>query len=177
VTARGFTLVELLVALALVALAAALLASALRLGLRTWSAVEARATSAEDLRLGLRFLARGIEQARELSGGHDALALVAPLPPQRGTGGLASMRFEIAAQDERRSLVVRLGAESAVLADGLREARFAYRDGEPGGAWASSWDGARGLPALVRLRLVPAGGEPASEVLVAPRLGESRGAP
>lgn len=173
--ARGFTLVEMLVALALVALAAALLASALRLGLRTWGAVEARAATTQDLRLGLRFVARQIEAARELSGEHDALALVAALPPQRGVG-VGPMRFEITGQGGRRALVVRFGTESAVLLNGLREARFSYRDAEPGGAWTSSWDGARGLPALVRVQLAPAGDAPASEVLAAPRLGDSRAA-
>lgn len=180
---RGFTLLELLVALLLVGAMAALLVSGLTTGVRAWETVGTRAGSAQDLHLALQVVARQVEQARRVSGEHDRLEVLSPLPPHLDAAGLVSVQIDAARREGVRELVLRYprasdeAMHSAVLAAGLQEAQFFYlgRGAAPDG-WASRWDPSHGLPRLIRLRLVPrqASGRAAErELVVAPRLGES----
>ena len=76
-----------------------------------------------------------------------------------------------------RRLVARSEREAVVVARNLQDVHFSYRAVD--GSWASRWDGSLGLPALVRLRLVPqfpAAGAP-PDLVVAPRLREARAEP
>lgn len=182
---RGFTLLELMVALLLLAVMTPLLLGGLRLGTRTADAVEERTRAAQDLHLAGGFLARQIEQAQAagFAGGPHALRFVAPLPAHLGAGGMYAFAVGLAPGAQGRDLVLsyelyqderweRFGAvtaQRAVLARGLSAASFEYY----GAGWASHWERSDELPRLVRLRVVPADGAP-RELLVAPRISQPR---
>jgi general secretion pathway protein J len=99
-SSRGFTLVELLIALTLLGLVMTILYGALRVGIRSWEAGEKQAVAMDDRRLIFGFLRREIGQAYPLMlenkdkqrvafvGGPDSFQFAAILPAHRGVGGL-----------------------------------------------------------------------------------------
>jgi prepilin-type N-terminal cleavage/methylation domain-containing protein len=150
---RGFTLLELVVALTLLGVLAAVLADGLSLAARTSRAVQERATRAHEVHVAMHFLARQAERAQTLSGEHNAMRFAA------GT------RFSAVFFEDGELRLVQEGM-TTILARGLEEARFAYfeRDG-----WRARWDAEDGLPRLVRVTLAPGG-----ELVIAPRLHAPR---
>jgi general secretion pathway protein J len=99
-SSRGFTLVELLIALTLLGLVMTILYGALRVGIRSWEAGEKQAVAMDDRRLILGFLRRELGQVYPLlwqrrdkqrvafMGKPDSLQFAAILPAHRGVGGL-----------------------------------------------------------------------------------------
>jgi general secretion pathway protein J len=115
---RGFTLVELLIALVLIAIITVLMFSGLRLGSRAWESVEAVSERAADLRITHNFIQRTLRQARDVSvvvdaietpvfaGDAQSLELVAPLSEQVGIPGLYILRFGLEDGGEYPRLVM-----------------------------------------------------------------------
>ena len=115
---RGFTLVELLIALSLVALITVLLYSGLRLGTRAWEGVEASAERTGGLRLAHNFLTRALAQARPVrlvfdgesrlvfSGDEEGLELASLLSQHVGIPGLYVLRITLEADGADRRLVL-----------------------------------------------------------------------
>ena len=64
--AQGFTLIELIIALALIALITLLLFSGLRLGTRAWDGVDTVSERHAELRSARTFLDQALRQARDL---------------------------------------------------------------------------------------------------------------
>lgn len=116
--AAGFTLVELLVGLAIIGLITMLLFAALRTGQRAWEVTDARAQRTADLRLARDFLRRSLGNARAVAwregdkvtplfwGDGGRLEWVAPAPDYVGYGGLALWRLEAESTDAGRRLVL-----------------------------------------------------------------------
>lgn len=115
----GFTLVEVLVALTILALILGTILGSLRVTSRSWETAMARADGNEALRLGLHFLRREIEQAvpihitdgdhRRLmfQGTSNRLQLVAPLPAHTAAGALHRLTLSwLAAEEGRGALMV-----------------------------------------------------------------------
>jgi len=180
--AGGFTLLELVIALLLLAVMMPLLYNGLRLGARAWDAADKRVRGSQELQLAALFIKRQVEQAQPFAlkdgGGEERIAFagepqslrfVAPLPGHLGAGGMYWFTVEVREQDGAKQLVLsyelfqredwdRYGAgepETAVLARGLKQAQFDYF-GEPSPerapAWASRWTDKDQFPRLVRLR-------------------------
>jgi general secretion pathway protein J len=178
----GMTLVELVVALALLALIVGALAGALGTGLNASAAVEARAGASETLRVAQTALRRHLGQARPavwragareqiaFAGDAAAVGFVAPMPPWPGSGGFYLVRVGLEDRPEGRALVLRRvptagersdfgfagGSEATVLAEGVAAIRWSYfgvEDGARAPAWRADWRGQRHLPRLVRLDL------------------------
>ncbi len=116
--ARGFTLIELIIALALVALITLLLFSGLRLGGRAWDGVDAVAERNAELRSARGFLDRTLAQSRDLlvnidglprqlfAGGSDSLEFAAPLSEHVGIPGLYVLRLGLEGRGEASRLVL-----------------------------------------------------------------------
>lgn len=116
--AGGFTLVELLIALAMVALIALLLFSGLRLGSRAWEGVDASAERTGAMRLANEFLARTLTQVRPatlvvdeeevsvFAGDEERLEFVAPLSDHVGVPGVYILRLGLEGSGKRRDLVL-----------------------------------------------------------------------
>jgi general secretion pathway protein J len=178
----GFTLVELLIALTLMALLTTLIFGTLRLAAQAWSRVDDRTSGAADLWAVEDVLRHALSAAypayasadpndRSVAFQGDAasLALVAPLPQAIGAGIPAQMRFFIAATDTSRALVMAWhldlpAADSGAalpenrlrLLDHVRSIHFAYfGTAAAGGApiWQEEWTGRDRFPDLVRVSI------------------------
>jgi len=103
----GFTLLELLLAMTLLALIAVMLAGGLRLGARVWESGDERAQTLARLELVQGFLRRQVSGARPLimgrvgsepryafEGGPERLRLAVLAPPQLGAGGFYLVTIE-----------------------------------------------------------------------------------
>ncbi len=116
--ARGFTLIEMVIALAIIGLISLLLFSGLRLGSRSWETVERVSSQISDLRLVDGFLRRTLGQVRTANAtfegtsipvfGGDAtrLEFVAPLSANVGISGLYILRFALEEQASGPVLVM-----------------------------------------------------------------------
>jgi len=162
---RGFTLVEVLIALALFGLMIAMVFGVLSVGARSWEAAEPRAAALDDrLALG-RFLRHQLAAALAwpdgdgppLTGSEERLRFIAFPPLVIGLRG--PQRFEIYQERDRLEVEVSpLDGEvpegeaemrRLTLLTGVKQVRFRYFDGED---WTDHWDEKR-LPRLVEVRL------------------------
>jgi general secretion pathway protein J len=195
----GFTLVELLLAIAILALIMNVLGGGLRLGARAWQAGEARLEDGAEARLARAFIrhqlaemqpiprsaSRDARRLIEFDGKRDSIAFVGLMPPHLGLGGLYAIsfarvddtlllrhrRFDFDAEEE----APQDGEQERVLADGVDRIEFAYF-GVHGGAmaadWHTRWSNAESLPQLVRLRVALRGKDPEHwpDLVVAPAI-------
>lgn len=183
----GFTLVELLVGLSLLAMLSTLLFGGFRFGLRAWEVGSARLESGDAVATAQGLLRRQLSEAQPVltgapaeatpvlfSGGADGITFVSPLPAHRGIGGFQVFELGLRERDATNHLMLRWHLyradavaptfnpkdESVVLADVAAIAISYYgrpTDGAPR-QWLDRWDGRFGLPELVRLRVAfPAG--------------------
>jgi general secretion pathway protein J len=116
---RGFTLLELMIALVLLALIMTVLLSALRLGASSWDAAERKVAAVAEREMAMRVVERqlalampvmhaaeGEEEHLAFEGGPDAVSWVSPLPAHRGGGGVQYMRLALGETDRGRGLVL-----------------------------------------------------------------------
>lgn len=200
--ARGFSLVELLLAVTLLAAGLALAFATLRNATGASERAEAQAQRAERLRAVQSFLRTEVGAAMPVplaapepgedpvvfEVAPDRLRFVAPMPGYLSRGGPHVLEFRLVPGPGGRRLEFQhalLMPEGAleperppeVLLDGIADARFAVRsvlpDGSPG-PWRSDWDQPAFLPRLVRLELEFADPNAAwPDFVAAPRLGTS----
>lgn len=179
---RGFTLLELLIAITLLGFILTLLFGGLRLGSRSWDAGEQRSTNNTHLSLVQAFLRRQLAQVRpyrwkkkvnpELAfvGEANSLKFVAPITARLGPGGLYLVSLELVKDQDESSLVMKRvipepdssdfsaldDGEKVVLADKVEAVSFAYFGAETKDAeprWQDKWDNTKLLPYLIRIRL------------------------
>jgi general secretion pathway protein J len=119
--ARGFTLLEMLVALLVFAALATLVYGMLRIGSRAWESSNARIDQVDTMRIGWTFVHRALSNARRVPtareegvgihfiGRPDALEFVADMPAYLGSGGLHAIALAVEpdAATGRRPLVLR----------------------------------------------------------------------
>jgi general secretion pathway protein J len=115
---QGFTLVELLIALALVSLITLMLFSGLRLGSRAWEGVDAVSERVSEVRVARDFLMSTLSQARPTSvmldaemifafaGDRERLEFVAPLSEHVGMPGLYILRLGLVPSGEDQTLML-----------------------------------------------------------------------
>lgn len=175
--ARGFTLIEVLIALVLLSLLMGGLLASLRTLGDTATRLEARAAQAEERRLVSGFLRQVVgglvrkpvdpgdgTPPLPFLGGAAELIWVAPMPAHHTVGGLHRFRLSRADLDEGALRLQFLPyvdddtppdwslADQRLLLEGLQSLEIAYqlagsRD------WRSAWTEADRLPARIRLRL------------------------
>jgi general secretion pathway protein J len=163
----GFTLIELVIALVLMALIAALMFGSLSMAARSWDGGEAKANDVSSMRQTQAFLREQIEaelplrvkKAVELplmfAGEHDEIRYAAALPPRVQDGGAYFFRLAVVQRGDKSQLVLErtipdpaatqnpefTAAEHSVLADGIAELRISYfgRDANAADVDAPSW--------------------------------------
>ncbi|WP_246741634.1 prepilin-type N-terminal cleavage/methylation domain-containing protein [Bradyrhizobium aeschynomenes] len=192
----GFTLVEVLVALALFSLLAVLLFDNLKFGVQAWRSGSARAESfqrelaAQDVLRRLignlypMMLGEGAAQRRiDIDGQAESLEFLSDAPAV--FGGAGRFRFKLLA-DRRRDgvdLVLQSRPELAVKQDTERtllvsdidriELSYAARaTGDANAAWSTSWQDQSEAPGLIRLRVLMRPGDARHwpELVIAPRV-------
>ena len=179
----GFTLVELLVSLSLLALIIALVPGALQAGRRAW-ATSAGIGQSSETTVALSFLERRLEEAMPLfasdgrglrriafSGTADSLDFVAPSPTGPFGGGLYRFGLKAAFAEDRApgALTLKLALfqtrttsdspaeDNRVLAGNLETLRFRYfgsQKRDTEAAWQSEWTAPDRLPDLVEISIL-----------------------
>lgn len=195
---RGFTLLELMIGLALLGMLLLLLFGALRLGSKSWDAGEKRLNSASSQGVVGGFLRRSLSQiypwrfkgvdiqALAFEGESAALRYVGPVPTRQGIAGLHFVSLEM--QDD--SLLLRwkmpspdaedfsdlADAEPVVLLKGVKQLALSYygaQEGDTQPGWHDSWNDDQQLPAMIRLVLSMDEGGNWPEIVVATLLTSS----
>jgi general secretion pathway protein J len=195
----GFTLVELLVGIALLSFVSLALFSALRFGITAWTRGNARAEQTEQVATAQNLLRRLITDAYPLflsadpkrkriafEGAPNSLGLLAPTPIALASGGQSQFVVSVSRQDRRIDLVLDAQAELAVreaspqstrkaLLRDLHSAEFSYfgrARGDKVEQWYTTWANEVGMPALVRLDIRFSEGDTRHwpEFIVAPRI-------
>lgn len=190
---RGFTLVELLVALAILGMITLMLAASTRFGLRAWHRTDALEATAGELGLVRATLARDLALAYPewnasdptapvvgFDGTERRLGFLAPAPQAMGGAGFA--RYLLAAgEDGRLTLAATFETapdppdRASVLLEQASSIAFAYYgspDGQAAPVWQPSWRNRRSLPLLIRIRVRLADGDERRwpDLVVAPHL-------
>ena len=194
---HGFTLVEMLMALALIGLLSVMLFEGVRFGGRVVAAADASFDRAAQLSVAFGFLQNAIgnaqlakaafatpEEEAKFDGSADELAFVTLSPAQVALGGFQRLRVNLEAGSSGRRLVVswrtlhRADGDAglddlapSILFDKVAAVEFAYFGVSEGAAtpeWTSVWNSATRLPLLVRLRLTFVDGWHAPDLVAAP---------
>lgn len=193
----GFTLIEVLLATALLAAGLALAFTTLRAAGASVQRGESRAMASDEMRSVSSFLRRAVGGARPLpiavdessgrgivfSGEPRRMRFIADLPDYLGHGG--AYLHDIVAEPGQGGialhawLAIVLGGEAAfdetvrppeLLTHGLREARFRYRGLEDDGSlgqWSEHWQNGQLLPVQVEISLAGADGRPWPPLVIA----------
>jgi general secretion pathway protein J len=197
---RGFTLVELIVALTLVSLLVVMLFGGLRFGTRAANAVDTRTDRTAQLALVYDFMQNELSDARSLSnttdsttpqaadfdGEPDSLTFITIPPAYLALGGFHQLHLALQGNAAARRLVVTwqqvprgaipgapTSLQPSVILDKVRSVEFGYFGvGDPNlpPQWQSQWVEHSDLPLLVRLRIAWADGAATPDLIVAPRL-------
>ena len=166
-TQRGFTLLELIIALVLLALLSAVLFGSLRLAGRSTDGGEAKAGAAASMRLAQQFLRTNLEAQHPLrmrkmvdwpllfAGAADEMRYTARLPARVAGGGIWYYRLAIRSDDPRSPLVLErmipdlsadalpefVNADRSVLAQGIASLKIGYfgRGADAAPSVAPSW--------------------------------------
>jgi general secretion pathway protein J len=192
VNARGFTLIEMLIAVTLLAAMIAMLFGGVRTGIDGAARIERRLEAVDDLRTTQNLLRRLIGSAQPLAqvpgarligfdGRADGIDFVAALPAALG-GGLAEWRLR---QDKSGRLEVLrtplagegidfdfADAEASLLLGRIKRLAIDYfgPDAEGKPVWSSTWREVDALPQLVRIRVEVDSLLPWPELMIAPRI-------
>lgn len=182
----GYSLVELLVVLALLGLIAVAISGGMRFGARVWERTEAAVANVEQARGGHAYLrnllshvyprAASAGQGEAFLGTRDRIAF---LSSPSGSGGVA--RFVLRTQRVGTGIALILsqaaergpaGEQENALLSGAKEIAFTYGEIKDGAvAWADDWQGRAELPALIRVRVIFADGRARwPDLIVRPRI-------
>ena len=201
----GFTLIELVLALVLLAAMLGMAWGGFSFALRAWEAGESNGTRTADMRLAESFLRREITEIFPMrwkdpmtlrfafEGERDHVRFVSARPPGITAPGLALVGLELQAGDDRSmNLVMRRAppddeakdfapleaVEPTVLIPGLRSAEFSYFGSDSDvnqPRWNDSWTTPGRMPLMVRVRMVGADGVPQPDLVARLALGEEAG--
>ncbi len=180
--ARGFTLLEVLGALALLALLLLGVYSGVRTATQTVRSGEAAISRLDEVRSAQQFLRRELAQARAVplakasngdpiyfSGDEHEMRFVASLPGYLGKLGPQLQQLKLVPNGKGGSRLEasfalmppdgsapRPLSEPEVLVDDIRGGRFSYRapdTAQAKGDWRNRWDDSRVMPRIVRIAL------------------------
>ncbi len=177
----GFTLVELIASLAVMALFSLMLAAAFGSRVDAWSRMERDTASAETVEATQGLLTDRIQRiwpaatfhfrqpaGPDFDGGPDQMTFLAPAPEAQERGPLRRYRLSV---DPSGDLVLEsIGAlalhqqtwpERRILLQGVQAMDLAYFVSAPGqqAGWRAEWRQPPVLPALIRVRLAFADGD------------------
>ena len=175
--AAGLTLIEVLIAITILAAIVVLMASALRVGARAWEAGEKRAAAQQELRAIVELLTdalsgafpyqgrvgEGEERGILFVGEDDEVRFVTSLPPlflEAPAVPFHAVTLRYVADDRELRVTERLVPNDEpfgedphmVLSRGIETLRFEYRDDE--GNWQDRWERNRNaLPVTIKVEL------------------------
>jgi general secretion pathway protein J len=194
----GFTLVELLVAITILAMVLVAVTGSVRASTRLAGSVTERAHSV-DRQVQIRsFLRRHLTQAstmkllvdagREVvafSGSSSRISFVAPMPESAATSGLHQLALQVEDSEHGQQLVLlhvpflpqlqgsnwnnEVGRE--VLLEDMQRIEFSYRGGDPATSyWSDEWNNPEVIPALIRIEFGSQDHQAWPHIIVSPRI-------
>ncbi len=194
----GFTLLELLIAITLLAMLSIMLLGGMRLGGRVWERSVKEIDQTDETRIARDFIRTALSSAYPLLDKSDpthpavsfigqatSLRFLAPMPQTLGLAGFAQMSLYVEEVGDTRRLILALRPELAfedakspapsVLLSKIQSAELSYFGAEEVGktpVWQDHWKSAIALPKLIRLRVIFAEGDtrPWPDLVVAPRI-------
>jgi len=195
--ADGFTLIELIIAVALIGMAFAMGFAALRLAARSMESTDRLVNDLEELRVARTVVQRQLSQAlplRESPGERQVnfhgevqqLEFIAPAPSQgERMMGLYRYRLHVAAHGPERGLLLEYqpyapgtvsdwsaASAPALLVNDIKACEFSYFGVNQGDTeeWQSSWVGVARMPRMVRIVMIRGHGssEPLELVVALP---------
>jgi general secretion pathway protein J len=195
---EGFTLIEVLVALALLSLLVTALFGAMRYGIGAWKRTTVQVNQLDHTLHVQNFLRRAIEDAYPLfisdgatrnyvdfRGNSNSLDFLSSAPIALATGGRARFTLSVVAADGHVELVVASDLEltnrrgspltARALISDLESVEISYFGRvltDRTGGWHDRWTEQPALPQLIRIRVRYPTGDPRiwPELLVAPRI-------
>ena len=177
---RGFTLLELLVAITLFSMLSVMMYGGLSFGARAWERVGQADLRQSQVQLVQSLLRRELSQVRlaeygtdrrrpdlAFDGGRDSLVFIGPMPAHLGLGGDFLIGLEAEGQPGEKALILRWevfredrrnldftdAAEQEILLRGLEAFRLEYFGAEAeelDPQWRREWRNQEELPRLVR---------------------------
>lgn len=201
----GFTLVEIVLAMVILAAMMLLLWQGLAFSLRSWDAADTVGRGAADRRIGEAFLRRELSELFPMrfrdptkvvvafQGFHDGLRFVSSRPAGAALGGLSLVGLEVAGDTRTgRNLVMRRAppdsaansfdplaqAEPTVLIAGVDSIELRYFGNEndfTDPTWRDEWKPPDRVPQIVKLRVRLADGSMLPEMDMRIMLGEEAG--
>lgn len=192
---NGFTLIELIIAMALIGMALAIGFSALRLAARSMESTDRLVNDLEELRVARAVVQRQLSQAlpvreslveRQVNfhGESQQLEFIAPAPSQgERLVGLYRYRLRLATKGEQQGLLLEyqtyepgpprdwpINTESTLLVSNIKECEFSYFGIDQGEVeeWQASWSRMERMPRMVRVAMLRgAAGDAPLELVVA----------
>jgi general secretion pathway protein J len=179
--ADGFTLLELIIAMALIGMALALGFSALRLAARSMESTDRLVNDLEELRVARAVVQRQLSQALPLReslterqvnfhGEIQQVEFIAPAPSQgERMVGLYRYRLRMATKGETQGLLLEYqpyepgpprdwppSAESTLLVSNIKECEFSYFGIDQGevAEWQTRWSRVERMPRMVRVAML-----------------------
>lgn len=181
--ARGFTLIEILIAMVLLSMTLLLLFSSLYTANKYWQMGERVIEKSEEKRLVIQFIRNQIAKAvpilwvekgeRKLlfQGKSDELRFVSTLPAHRGGGGLHTLTLKVVETDSTKQLGLSYSLlnpdtvpfsnsnndhEFVIIADDIDSISLSYfgkTKNDEEAHWSEEWDSEATMPQLARLRI------------------------
>ncbi len=178
----GFTLLELMIAMLILALIVGSLTAGVRFAGRAWQTQERRMAQQDDLMSLQDTLRQLVATGRHFAGSSDRLRFVGPLPRALARSGLFDISLETSQGELRIAWQPHLkGAFSPAepvetdLASGVDGLQLVYYTADANshqGAWHPAWSDSKQLPELIKIGLVLSPGDARSWPLlvVAPQI-------
>lgn len=169
-TARGFTLFEVLIAVALLSAIFVIVAGALSFSVRAWRSADASISAMRDVAFAQSMMRQTLEGAYprlagngyvDFAGGADSVRFIGRTP--NALNAAARSYIEIRAMEAEDGVTVAIAfspefADETVretMIEGLTELSFSYlprrQTNAPEPEWADNWTGEARLPALIKI--------------------------
>jgi general secretion pathway protein J len=202
----GFTLVEVIIAFALLAMLASMMFAGFRFATQATEKGTTRNEMHEDMRRSQDFLRQHLEEMLPLryqkelgqplrfKGDGERIVYIAPVISRVAEGGIQWWELGARGAGGQRILALRRVAftgdesatpefndtESSTLAQNIEKVKFSYfdqPDKQLSGNWTDNWTDEQRLPNLIRVNVTGAGGREWPEFIVAPQLSPRIGCP
>lgn len=192
--AKGFTLIEVLIAITLLGVMVVLLFASLRIAAESWDAADTKMTRVNRQAVVYQFFKRHLSDVRPLvektgdvqnpsehmlfRGTIDGLRFVTSMPASAARKGLQIFTI---APDRQQSTIINVNlqpfssisdrqTEPTVLLENVESLRFGYfglpDDAVEDGQWFEQWNSEQRLPSLIKINITLKDEEPWPEMIV-----------
>ncbi len=173
-------MLEVLIAVSLLALLSLMVVSGLRFGVRAWHNSSAAVSSVEEIGFAQQFLRRSLTgayphlvgegaQSVDFNGSEAELSFLGPVPQSVSSAARAHLTIRTEPSADGMSLVVEIRPElmrpdentaiiTETLLDGMESFKFSYL-AESETDWRDQWENEPRLPALIRIESEPRKGD------------------